>query len=1143
MTHILSKIFSLPVVALILAFASTACTDEIIYEPEQIVDGETTVGMTVSYFPNVSENVGGNSRSNGNAIETLNSLHVAIFQTDGTLYRLVPQSELVGYSKGTHTDRPSMSPEDSKNNAYWTDGTQDRATFRIENIPNGYYHIYAIANMDIDESDIRVADGDSYTTDEEKLRNIRLSWSENVGENCQMFGYFTNADKMTADTPLEGLAAGDVTINGPSTALHCWLKRAASKVTVAFDPKGLHDDVEIFIHKVTIKDIPRECAIGRDNSPMSASSDAADREKELILDGETLYFNEQGQVTTQNPGDGDDNHFNWMRLDNSIRQTVGTDHSANAQALFFFENMQGDYENEPEDVRERYNKQPKAGWVHQYIDRPESDKDKRPWDYDTKDKINAGSYIEVEAYYNSTNDRNIANGHIIYRFMLGKNVTYNYNAQRNHHYKITLAFNGWANQPEWHIDFTYEKPDLQVPKVFFMPYIYNERVDMPVKWSGDIESIDVQIVDNDWGPYRWDDPKRPVSSGRYAISQEGHPELFLWNTPAWNNHNGLSTATSSMGKSKFYLGFLALAMERDPRPNIIDSYSFAAKDVAHNLLKADYEGSVRGRSRQDLRSFTSEQLADGTYDEFETSTDQKDHYTVSYESGSHTLMLPLFTRAKTMIHSSGFSGNNPYEFLYRRARLKTVAKFKNGAELTEYTDVMQVPRITNPKGVWRKLGDTQNFTVTLMTREGPWDTDNFKPMESVGSWSAEIEAGNDNSNFTIVPGPDSYYEEGSSNYRINGYTNTKVVFDITFNGKEDCAVVLVRYNGKRCIHKIFVRQGYGPMQVEDGGAYWLAYNLKHGGDGKYNNATTTPSPNGALVGNPLSFGSYFKRNNVNQGILEKNNDTYGHLKSINSDNNKPYLELANGGSARWIDITSWWINGWQNIANKAKDMIDTRVWQDIKIGSTTYSLPTYAQFKSLADNANFGYGIFYTDDATETKTEYTEATGYATEWKPGTSTYGMRGIVAYNRNNAHQIFFPLGVAGHGRRHQAFNSYAGRANRGRLLYGDVAGQLTSADDYYRPIPYNLGYSPGALYWIKQIQEDGHVEGDANGNQQYYPCAAWDMNYFSFDFGPYTSNVLWHSTSTTIRTDSGASSMQDRNCEDTGCDALPIRLVRK
>ena len=82
-----------------------------------------------------------------------------------------------------------------------------------------------------------------------------------------------------------------------------------------------------------------------------------------------------------------------------------------------------------------------------------------------------------------------------------------------------------------------------------------------------------------------------------------------------------------------------------------------------------------------------------------------------------------------------------------------------------------------------------------------------------------------------------------------------------------------------------------------------------------------------------------------------------------------------------------------------------------------------------------------------------------------------------------------------------------------------------------------------YWIKQIQEDGHVEGDANGNQQYYPCAAWDMNYFSFDFGPYTSNVLWHSTSTTIRTDSGASSMQDRNCEDTGCDALPIRLVRK
>ncbi len=53
--------------------------------------------------------------------------------------------------------------------------------------------------------------------------------------------------------------------------------------------------------------------------------------------------------------------------------------------------------------------------------------------------------------------------------MLGKNTTYNFNAQRNHHYKVTLKFHGWANQPEWHIDYVEENPDYILPTVSICP--------------------------------------------------------------------------------------------------------------------------------------------------------------------------------------------------------------------------------------------------------------------------------------------------------------------------------------------------------------------------------------------------------------------------------------------------------------------------------------------------------------------------------------------------------------------------------------------------------------------------------------------------------------------------------------------------
>ena len=88
----------------------------------------------------------------------------------------------------------------------------------------------------------------------------------------------------------------------------------------------------------------------------------------------------------------------------------------------------------------------------------------------------------------------------------------------------------------------------------------------------------------------------------------------------------------------------------------------------------------------------------------------------------------------------------------------------------------------------------------------------------------------------------------------------------------------------------------------------------------------------------------------------------------------------------------------------------------------------------------------------------------------------------------------------------------------VMYGDVSTLLSNTEsnknNIYRPIVYNLRALPGAIYWIKQPDARGHSNADVF-------TAAWDLNYFSFEFGPYTQDCLGNTTT----------------------DALPIKLVRK
>lgn len=111
----------------------------------------------------------------------------------------------------------------------------------------------------------------------------------------------------------------------------------------------------------------------------------------------------------------------------------------------------------------------------------------------------------------------------------------------------------------------------------------------------------------------------------------------------------------------------------------------------------------------------------------------------------------------------------------------------------------------------------------------------------------------------------------------------------------------------------------------------------------------------------------------------------------------------------------------------------------------------------------------------------------------------MRGIFTYNRTDGRQIFFPITAIGHGRRKAWISE--GTDNNGVLRYGDVKDRVPEA----RVMVYDLNQTPGAMYWLRAGERNGHQEG---GDE--YNCFSWDMNYYAFGFGTYHRFVFYNSS---------------------------------
>lgn len=1031
------------------------CADDLLYDPNDW-SGDGTISMTLGFEPMYASDL--NTRTPGNVIKKLNSLSLVFFDTNGTFVKIINQGdpEIVGDSHRWDLDN------ETDDNTF-DDKTEEhtpKVTFKLQDIPFGKYHIYAVANMgNLTAADVKSTDPN--ITDEKKLKGTVLEWNEgNVAANAQMFGYFSTNNSRPGD-----FDAPEIVITKDTPKLYAWVRRAASKVTIAYDASKLRDNVRVYINKVTIRDIPKTCLLGETNKPQSPN--------DLIPDGGTLYYGSNGIV----PADqASDNYEQWLTLTNKDKEPLGTDHSETAQALFFYENMQGDFKDDAN--KEKYDKRKEASPKHGVL--------VNPGDPDYKDEVPYGTYIEVEAYYNSQNPANITSGKIIYRFMLGKDVEYNYNAERNHHFKLTLCFNGWANQADWHIEYTEEDPSIQTDPYFYMPYLYNQKAMFPMKLNGKVKSLKVEILENGWAP---------VSRDTHQVPPQKVGDEFQWNLPAYERFGPKEYAC---------LGFLALAVPNatgQPAKNVVD-LNFSEQQKAVDQLEALYtETRVAHEESGDYTWSQKERY----YDVSEgTHQDGNNGYTITPadEGDAIAVQIPLWTRNKTMISNSGYSGNNPYEAYERLAVIKITAVFHvssepNGEkELTKEVPIYQVRRIVNPKAIWRSYSDSDDFLVHLMTMNSPTDSE-YIPLQSKGTWAATIESGA--MDFCYLTN-----EAGEKMTVVEGDTDSEIKFYVKFNGtltsgvSKGC-VINIDYNGVSCTHKILVRQGYDtPVAIVGNSPLWSSFNLFSCQSGRDN--SSIPAVSAELTKNPLSVGSLFKRRNYTNGILVINNDTYGPLVPVNGNALKIAQKNADG---------TWQENTWNSIVAYRTDNNDTgypwATFTAIPQGGTeqkTYRVPTYEEYRAL-DNAEYAVGIVYADGARSTQTQFDNAYGFEDGNNTTLRTHkGIRGFVVYNRTTGNQVLFPLGKYGMARRTQ-FNIGGNgltNPNRGYLRYGDVPNPLTQAENtnnIWRPIPYNLPLCPGSIYWINVPKLNGHEDG-------VNPCGGWDMNYFSLDFSAYTYN---------------------------------------
>lgn len=1013
------KIFLYALTA-VLAVTFGSCADDPIYGGEPGGDGTATISASVEFTPLVSSLDGG-SRTSGSALKAINTLNIVVFDQAG---KFVSNTPIKGFTTETTTDRPDL-PDGIPSDKHWAEASTSRASINF-NVPYGRYRIYAVAN---------VPGFDSFDGKEVDLNSYVLTWDkDDILANGAMLGHFCADKKLSSKAP-------DLVVSRPQLNLNAWLKRAASKVTVAFDGSNLEEGVYIYLKSVQIKDIPVQCFLGDKNSPSQAGK--------LISDGEIVTYYEGEQP--------DESAFNESY---PARITKGKpkygDHAEDSpNSLYFYENMQGKgVEGTASDKRQlvkgdegKPNPSFPGGNTRPEEGNPATDpsltgfKDAKPY----------GSYIEVKAYYQSNAAGHVSKGNIVYRFMLGKDAIIDYDAERNHHYKLTLKFNRWANDVDWHIDYTPD-PGISIPNPYYISYLYNHSMMLPVTinaGSKTVKSVHAEIIDNRWAP------KDAAADFNYVR------EMDIEGANPWN-------------------GFLSLhkTVDRDIKGGVPYTPE-SNKEYWERMPKR----GVRTYAKMDPGTWT-----DGNNDE-STGIQSDDTYEVARETKNsqnlYHLSLPMYTRAKVLIKGTAYTGNNPYVAYQRSSKVKIVATLSDDSSLEEVVEIIQVRRVVNPKGVYREHNNTTPFHVVL-TRLPKENATRFEKFSSEGKWRAYVAIGDEN----LVTLSGSGVEKNGR--MIVGSTGSDIDFYINFNksvtvgeNESKYAIIRVDYHDYTCSHLIFVRRGLAPDNLITGGAKWHTRNLK------------TSSKE---AGSPVEEGSLFRYANLGQpidAISNKNPQEYWI-------NVVPSFFKAPGDNDLKIateDNSNQSSTSWSKIGNRP---LASQTFDDsyVKLSVSNARIPDVKDYADLYKDANIqqGFGVLYGDDADETLLDINEVYGrdYTTS-----SKFGMRGVFVYNNSatgdlSGRSVFFPVGASGYGHRRAKENGML-RYSCNRADYFDPHG----SDNYpggklAAPLFYDLFMRPGAIYWTKGPSSDDYFnqlnKGDGND------IHGWDFNYFTFDFYP-------------------------------------------
>lgn len=1099
-----TNIFFTILLLLISASGLISCQDDLLYENYDLGEGRSIVRASATFYQvpinvsraEVDQTVTGGTP--GNAIGAINSLCIVVYSSTGEFVRTytydptagLDELDNISFSTNTQT-----SPDAVPDGTHQAESSTMRAEFDLgaknieDRLQYGRYHMYAIANMG------KISD-EICSQGEETLKKQKLSWNKNIADNNQMFGYFTPGESSTSS----GFDAPVITVKDPTTTIHSWIKRAVSKVTVAFDGSNLKPGVEVYIKTVEIRDIPLECYLGANNpeKPETEISLKTYNQGQLMTYSDVEGVTDMGLVSLEHPINGYEQQIvNNTTLTN--QQKLEMLHGETTNAFFFFENLQGKgKEGTVTDKRQQVTDAHKDLQIVSYPDGGD------PTNIAWKDDKQYGTYITVHAYYKSTNPGDVTEGPIIYRFMLGKDVTTDYNAERNYHYKLTLKFNGFANDVDWHIKYDRSPKQLRFPHPFYISYLYGQSTMLPLEFDADstvkIEKVRYEILSNAWFPL---DAQEFAWNGAMDLSTQNSTEKSQ-PAPKFGNPE----YRDIYGKYYLYVGALADAQA-------YDFDGFLSLNKPSNLLIIPAPGTLTLTSNKDhyqsekTRVFQGEELGQDREPLYEAQFRDEPH--VTWYDGTFYLKLPIWTRAKQMMSTSGFTANNVFQSYFRQAIVKVTITTSEG----EYTSgdlnapddekiiVNQVRRIVNPTGVWRSDNNYDPFHVRLMTKDNEDDND-YEVLKSDGLWRAYVgvcdgmdDDGNggffhletkSNKTATRATYKFMWDDKHLTRESIEGAPDSEVDFDIVFDGpnttgKPRYGLIRVEYHHNSCYHLIYIRQGIKSHDTFNDGTYWITSNMRNGSE---------------PTGDPLDEGSLFKNGNwdgipTKYNVNDPSKDWTLILPNHFAGNALPNnITTVEGNTKSWSGITYSPCDGKEHFAKPsgmriAKYTDFEKLWQNPDDGTDNFHIKK-------------DYGILYGDGATETESNYFKATGYKAG---GPKTYGMRGCFVYDKFNGHNLFFPIGASGFGHRKDSIhptgfnNTNEYPTYRGVLRYScnprwgyfDTVTDWNKDPSVYKfgvfaaPLFFDIFRSPGALYWY------------ANPTNSY---PAWDINYHTLDF---------------------------------------------